>query len=120
MDIDVSHLPIIDFELGARLAGNRMDLAQDMLSMLVARLEEDISLIKQVSAEKDYEALISHVHKLHGATCYCGTPRLKAILAALESDLKNNIMVSLPSLLSLLDSEVGLLLEQHARLHDEA
>lgn len=120
MDIDVSHLPIIDFDLGTRLAGNRPELAQDMLNMLIERLEEDVSLIKQVSAENDTSSLVQHIHKLHGAAAYCGTPRLKAVLAKLESDLKNNIMASLPSLLDLLDSEVGLLIQQHKTMLDKA
>ena len=109
--------PVIDLPLGIKLAGGNQALALDMLAMLSRDLPENLSNIKQLAKNTEYSALKDAVHKLHGAACYCGTPRLKSLLFRLESDLKNHIMESLPSLLNQLDIEVTLLLEQHSHLH---
>jgi two-component system sensor histidine kinase BarA len=114
MDLDLQDLPIIDWEQGKKLAGNRQELADEILSMLMKRIDEDISLIKQLNAQGDYSALKDQVHKLHGAVCYCGTPRLKAVLATLETNLKNTIMSDLPNLLGRLNDEVSLLLAHYS------
>jgi signal transduction histidine kinase/ActR/RegA family two-component response regulator len=67
-------------------ARNKPDLARDMLQgvldMLPA-LEQSL----QNDAIGD-ETLLKQVHKLHGACCYSGTPRLQAASLALEEILK--------------------------------
>ena len=114
MDIDLTKLPIIDWDQGLRLAGNRKELAHEILGMLVSRLNEDLALIKELSENSDYSALKDQIHKLHGAVCYCGTPRLKTVLSVLETDLKNTIMTNLPSHLHQLNDEVSLLLDHYS------
>lgn len=103
------HLPVIDWELSLKLANNNHDLANDMLSLIYQRLPADIAQIKAFYHEQNTHQFIHHVHKLHGALCYCGLPRLKFLIAHLESDLKNHIMDSSLPLLSQLDIEVSLL-----------
>jgi two-component system sensor histidine kinase BarA len=103
------HLPVIDWELSLKLAGNRHDLAKDMLALIYKQLPADINQIKTAYHEQNTAQLIHHVHKLHGALCYCGLPRLKFLIAHLESDLKNHIMDSSLPLLGQLDIEVSLL-----------
>ena len=103
------HLPVIDWELSLKLAGNNRDLARDMLTLIYQRLPDDIAQIKAMHHERNTPQLIHHVHKLHGALCYCGLPRLKFLIAHLESDLKNHIMDSSLPLLGQLDIEVSLL-----------
>ena len=114
MSLELNNLPIIDWEQGTRLAGNREELAREILNMLIHRINEDLSLIKQLSDQCDYSALKDQVHKLHGAVCYCGTPRLKTVLATLETNLKNTIMADLPILLNQLNDEVSLLLAHYS------
>jgi two-component system sensor histidine kinase BarA len=80
--------------------------------MFLKSLPNDIKEIKQLYLAQKYTELLQQVHKLHGAICYCGLPRLKSVIACLETDLKNNVMFNLPSLLDQLDIEVNLLLEQ--------
>lgn len=114
--MELEQLPIIDWELGTKLAGNKREFAEEMLTHLVKKtLPEDIHLIRQLySANKHYE-LLKQVHRLHGAVCYCGIPRLKKVLAHLERDLKSNIMDNLPTLFNQLNTEVTLLLEHFPR-----
>lgn len=102
-------MPVIDWELSLKLAGNNRDLARDMLTLIYQQLPDDIAQIKALHHEQNTPQLIHHVHKLHGALCYCGLPRLKLLIAHLESDLKNHIMDSSLPLLGQLDIEVSLL-----------
>jgi two-component system, NarL family, sensor histidine kinase BarA len=114
--MDTNPLPVIDWELGTKLAGNKREAAEEMLDMMVKSLPDDISAIKKNHAAQNYPELLRQVHRLHGALCYCGLPRLKIVTSRLEIDLKSHIIFSLPSLLDQLDTEVHLLLEHYSRL----
>lgn len=104
-------MPIIDWEEGIRLAGHKKELARDILNLLMKDLPRELILIHSLHQAKNYSELAKTVHKLHGAVCYTGTPRLKTVLAALETQLKTHIMDGSSSLLKLLDTEVSRLLE---------
>lgn len=109
----LENLLSIDWELGKQLAGNKIDLAQDLLNLLIKTLPSDLFHIKSLYVAQDYQQLLKQVHKLHGALSYCGVPRLKTVIAYLETNLKNNIMVDLPFLFDQLDIEVNNLLQHY-------
>lgn len=111
--MELHNLPVIDWELGTKLAGNKKELAEEMLDLFMKNLSDEVATINQFYAKKDYPELLRRVHKIHGALCYCGLPRLKTIVARLETELKNNIMTNLPSFLNKLNAEVNLLLEHY-------
>lgn len=112
MNMDnLQKLPIIDWEEGIRLAGHKKELARDILNMLVKDLRQEVHVMHQLHQEKKFPELVKSVHKLHGAVCYTGTPRLKTVLATLETQLKTNIMNDSSILLNKLDTEVSHLLE---------
>lgn len=113
--MELDKLPIINWELGIKLAGGNKKLAEDVLEVLIKTLPADIHTIQQLYLAQSYQTLRQQVHKLHGAVCYCGTPRLKTLLAQLEITLKNNIITDLSSLLNQLDVEVKLLLRHYSR-----
>ena len=113
--MNLGNLPIFDWEQAVKLAGNKQDLAKDMLALLMQGLPRDISAIHQSYQDKNYQEMLKAVHKLHGALCYCGLPRLKTLISNLETELKSNIMDSLPPLIQSLDNEVCLLLERYSR-----
>jgi two-component system sensor histidine kinase BarA len=115
--MDLSHLPVIDWEQAIKTAGNQKTLAEDILRLLLQTLPEEASRISLLGKEKNYTELLKKVHKLHGALCYCGLPRLKTIVECLETNLKNNIMINLPSILDQFNTEVSLLLERYSRLN---
>jgi two-component system sensor histidine kinase BarA len=115
----LQQLPIIDWEEGTRLAGHKKELARDILNMLVRDLPNEMRTMRQLHEEKNFAELVKSVHKLHGAVCYTGTPRLKTLLAALETQLKTNIMDGSSSLLQQLDTEVSYLLEHIAQQNTE-
>lgn len=112
--MDLEQLPVIDWEQGRKAVGNRPELAKEFLLHIVKTLKQDLALINQTYAEHKLEQLLFQIHKLHGALCYCGLPRLKKTTAQLETDLKSNIMINLPSLLNQLNAETHLLLKHPA------
>ncbi|AZD31144.1 response regulator [Pseudomonas chlororaphis] len=81
-------LQVLDHEEGLRLAAGKADLAADMLAMLLASLEADREAIRAARAANDHNALIERVHRLHGATRYCGVPQLRAACQRSETLLK--------------------------------
>lgn len=116
-DLELDSLPILDWQQSLKLAANNQALATDILTMLIQNIHEELPIIKQLTEQSDYSELTKRIHKLHGAVCYTGTPRLKRVLAQLETDLKTNIMVGLPSLFNQFETEVTLLLEHYSRLN---
>jgi two-component system, NarL family, sensor histidine kinase BarA len=80
-----AQLPVLDHEEGLRLAAGKADLAADMLAMLLASLEADREAIRQAREANDNNALIERVHRLHGATRYCGVPQLRAACQRAET-----------------------------------
>ncbi len=105
-----SILPVIDWQLGLKLAGNKQQLAEEMLDLLAISLKDEVVAIKKLYNDKNYLELKQRLHKLHGAVCYCGTPRLKNAITALETILKQNNVELIPSLLEQFEHESELLL----------
>jgi len=103
--------PVIDWSLSLKLAGNKQELAEELLNLLTASLADEVRIIKQFNTDKNYHELQQHLHKLHGAVCYCGTPRLKKSIAALETALKQSRMGVVTSLLDQFELECDLLLK---------
>ncbi|WP_347901497.1 response regulator [Pseudomonas purpurea] len=81
-------LLVLDPDEGLRLAAGKADLAADMLAMLLASLEADREAIRVAREANDHNALIERVHRLHGATRYCGVPQLRAACQRSETLLK--------------------------------
>jgi two-component system, NarL family, sensor histidine kinase BarA len=85
-----SELRVIDNDEGLCLAAGKADLAQDMLQMLLAGLAADRQAIAQARQAGDRNSLIERVHRLHGATRYCGVPQLRDACQRCETLLKQN------------------------------
>ncbi len=81
---------VLDHEEGLRLAAGKADLAADMLAMLLASLDTDREAIRSAREAHDKLALIERVHRLHGATRYCGVPQLRAACQRSETLLKQD------------------------------
>lgn len=109
--MELYNLPVIDWDQAIKLAGNKRELAEELLGMLVNNIANDASMIQKLYNAKIFPDLLRQVHKLHGALSYCGVPRLKTLLAKLETDLKSNISDNLPTLFNQFDTEVKHLLE---------
>ncbi|CAM5232162.1 histidine kinase OS=Stutzerimonas stutzeri OX=316 GN=CXK95_12585 PE=4 SV=1 [Stutzerimonas stutzeri] len=82
--------PILDEEEGLRLAAGKADLAGELLSMLLGSLDADRVAIRQARQAGDRQLQIERVHRLHGATRYCGVPQLRNACLQSETLLKQN------------------------------
>lgn len=109
------NMPVIDWNAWIQVAGKE-EYALEMLDVFMKNIEFDLRAIQEAYVVQNFEELKKIVHKLHGALCYCGLPRLKKLVSSLESALKKHIMVDLPSLLNQLHAEVILLIEHYSLL----
>jgi two-component system sensor histidine kinase BarA len=89
---------IFDPQYSMRLANNKLDLAIDMFNMLLEGLTDDLPEIQGLWQGQQQEPLLQHIHKIHGATRYCGTPCLMHTLEQLETGLKNQELVDCENL----------------------
>lgn len=83
-----TQLAVFDFSESIQLAGGRKKLALDLLELLLDSLPADRSFIQQAFNEGNRESLLERVHRLHGATKYCGVPQLRAQCKLCETLLK--------------------------------
>lgn len=79
---------ILDRDEGLRLAAGKAELAQDMLDMLMQSLPADREQIERSYQSGDLSAVLETVHRLHGATRYCGVPELRRRCLQAETRLK--------------------------------
>lgn len=108
-------LPVIDRRAGLKLAGENPALADEIMTLFIRDLSPEVLAFHALLAEKNYAELQKRLHKLHGACCYTGTPRLKACLHHIETLLKMQEVADLPELLSQLDHEAQALMTQHMK-----
>jgi len=80
--------PSIDWQESVRLANNKLDLAEKIMAMYIESLPE--SKTKIFADHDDYEKLAMHLHKLSGASCYCGVPKIKEAISELETAIKQH------------------------------
>ena len=79
--------PIIDWQLSLKLAAGKVDLARDLLRMLVEALPTDKTELISCWESGDFEALLAHAHRLHGGSRYTGTPTLRKTTGVIERAL---------------------------------
>lgn len=111
--LSLNDLPILDQAAGLKLAGQNARLAEEIFGLFMKELETEIPAFHTLLSSKNYQELQRRVHKLHGACCYTGTPRIKCLLHTLETELKSPIMENLAPILDQLDTEVRLLQAHH-------
>lgn len=78
----------VDRELGVRLAAGRAELADELLGLLLSSLDQNREAIEWALKQQDDDALVDAVHRLHGASRYCGVPDLAQTTEVLETQLK--------------------------------
>ncbi len=79
---------IIDLELGAKLISGDIKKAKNTLKMLVDILPDYEKQLKENFRNNNFEEVKNIVHKLKGATTYCGSPRLKEASKTLEEKIR--------------------------------
>ena len=83
-------IPVVDHSQGLHLAGGKKELADELLTMLLDELPDDRNAIIDLWQDHNLDQLLEIIHKLHGATRYCGVPLLQETCLETESLLKQN------------------------------
>ncbi|MCH1929053.1 two-component sensor histidine kinase BarA [Shewanella sp. A25] len=98
-------LHTLNWELCLSQANNKQDLALDMLQMLIDSLPQTVETIEASLARSDHQGMLNIIHKLHGASCYCGVPTTLRLCHDIELALKRDGRVEdlEPEILELLD-----------------
>jgi two-component system sensor histidine kinase BarA len=100
----------VDRHAALQACGNRPDAAAEMLTMLFNTLEADRAAITKAVASGDMALAREHIHKLHGASCYCGVANLKNCCDAMETLIKKDMTEHLPDVLARFHQAVDTLL----------
>ena len=87
---ETANMAIFSATDALEVAGNNVNLATDMMDMLTHALEQHLGEIRDAWEMEQMDELLLQVHKLHGATRYCGTPALRHSLKQFESDLRQS------------------------------
>ncbi len=98
---------IFDAVIALRHANQKVDLAEDMFIMLMDSLSNDMGHIMEAWEEEDMDTLLEKVHRIHGATRYCGVPALRSALEQFETALKASQTGQLPDMMRRLSEEVS-------------
>lgn len=106
-----------DADLALYHANKSAGLAIDMFNLLLESMAADISNIMAAWEEEDIGALLELVHKMHGASRYCGALKLRNILEELEISLKSGNSSQWPELMRTL-VEVSSSLQHWASTND--
>jgi two-component system sensor histidine kinase BarA len=67
-----------------------MMLAKEFFEKLIETLPLEKQRINENYEKNDWKTLGDHVHKLHGACCYCGIPKLKNCVQQLETAIASS------------------------------
>ncbi|MCK2042123.1 response regulator [Chromohalobacter sp. TMW 2.2308] len=108
-------LPVVDMQLGMRMAGGREALAHDMLTLLFEHLDESEQAIHAAWVAQDAEAFHEQVHRLNGACRYCGVPQLALLAETLETRFKAQGLEACQGLYASLQTAITRLREWQAK-----
>ncbi|MBF7729824.1 response regulator [Pseudomonas sp. N040] len=104
---------ILDEAEGLRLAAGNAELAKDLLAMFLATLHDEQAALRQARASQAHQRLAERVHRLLGATRYCGVPQLRAACQQCENLLRQDAAYN-GEALDQLDSAICCLLQAAA------
>ncbi len=79
-----NHADVYDKNEAMTMSAGNIELAQEMLDMLLKELPAKKQAIDSALAGDDIKALKHEVHTLHGATRYCATPALREAVKCFE------------------------------------
>lgn len=102
----------IDWELSLKLSNNKAELAKELLLMLVADLPGYEADIRIAHTQHNTAELLDHLHKLHGACCYCGVPALRTLVKDAEAEIKREKQVPSHEVMQLLYQQIDDVIEQ--------
>ena len=86
----LNSLPHIDWQQCIHHSNNKPGFAEKMLTIFIEELHKSVDAISDANKSSDTFQLQIQVHKLHGACCYSGVPRLRQLTSELETLIKTD------------------------------
>ena len=96
----------IEWNLCLELANHKPDFAEEMLAMLTDDLPPSRDKIMHAFQQEDWMELQHQIHRIHGACCYCGVPKLKKLARDIETALKQDKLDVVKKLIPKLDRAI--------------
>ena len=90
---DSVDLKIFDRTLALNRANDNIELARDLLQILMDTLPEDILIIRKYLADRDIKELKTRLHKMIGALRYCAAPGVTQAVLHLAELIREPIEV---------------------------
>lgn len=83
-------VPSLDWQLALKRSNQNKLLAMEMLADFISHLPQAAEAIRREWDARNLKAMQDEVHRLHGACCYTGVPKLQSLVHELESALKRS------------------------------
>lgn len=113
-----AHTPAIDWQLCVQKVSGNQVLAEEFLTQFIEELKKNRQEFIQLYQEKNIKGLESAAHKLHGACCFCGVPRLQLQVSRLENHAKNALKINdLEALFAELVRNIDEVIDEFEHLH---
>jgi len=103
---------VVDYAEAIDKAGGSVDLAKELLGMLLQELPTFREQLSQAIEHTDLQAMWDHAHKLHGSTAYCGVPLLRAAASEMETAVKGQELSAIKNRFSSLNQAIEQLIAQ--------
>lgn len=78
----------IDWQLALSRANKSEKIAGELLEEFAQQLPDSLVEIEKAYRLQNWKLMQQQVHRLHGASCYTGVPKLQRICAEIEIELK--------------------------------
>ncbi|WP_051275615.1 hybrid sensor histidine kinase/response regulator [Aestuariibacter salexigens] len=113
-------LPTLDWQEALRRAHQDSHAAYELLTEFVRQLPGLITEIEMLWYSKDVIGTQATVHKLHGACCYTGVPKLQHLCGEIESALKRDDIETAAEYLPALVQESNVVITEGHQLLGQA
>jgi two-component system sensor histidine kinase BarA len=111
VSLDSASLVSLDWELAVKRANYNEQAARELLSEFVIMLPTMIHDIQADQEMSRFNSVHDNIHKLHGACCYTGVPRLQRLCFEIESQFKTDRLDGLELNLDALAEEANLIVK---------
>lgn len=98
--------PPLDWDDCMRIANNNKKTAYELIYMFIKDLPRAKEDINSSYSSKQANKLRKEVHKLLGASCYCGAPHIKNTLEKINNLLARNTNNNIDQLMKQLNLEI--------------
>lgn len=113
----MQHKQAIDWQESIALMGGRLETAKELMTQFISSINEEKNLIQTYADQQDSVMLGQVIHRLYGASCYVGVPKLRAQLKELDICLsEDKTLINAENLVQQIINEVNVILNEY---HDE-